>query len=254
MKDSIDNSALLREIAIVDYVANNQSEAARRNFEIAMEQDAALREAVIEEQRFRAGMQEVCSLEPVSMSNFDSLLTRVDEYEADEIELASKEEGSHVDTFTELSSDSNSLEQMDTNSLERANNVIEATPSRWTNRYSIAASIAVLAMMFGGFYSSMLAPNYDTLSSKSASAEIKFAELSEQGRLAKVVLSDKIVQSDVSEILKAYDLETFESGAPAKTFYVVANKALSAKNLENMRADSRIQQVDIFTISSHMKY
>ena len=49
MKDSNDKSDLFREMAIVDHVAGNQSEAARRSFEDAMEQDASLREAVVAE-------------------------------------------------------------------------------------------------------------------------------------------------------------------------------------------------------------
>ncbi len=263
MKDSIDNSVLLREIAIVDYVADNQSETARRNFESAMELDASLRAAVIEEQRFRANMEEVGFLEPVSMSNFDSLATRIDQYEADQNDSSdsslnsglkdqsTRQEGSASDVMSDLPEHSNTSESV--SSPKPISNVVKPISPRWTNRYSIAASLAVFAMVFGGFYSNMLAPNFDTLSSKPASAEIKFAELSEQGRLAKVVLSDKIAQSDISEVLTTYNLQTFESGAPAKTLYVVASEALSKKDLESMQADFRIQQVDIFTVGSHVQ-
>ena len=197
MKDSTDKSklqdksALLREIAIIDYVADNQSAAVRRNFENAMQQDESLRKAVADEQQFRAGMQEVGQLKPVSMSNFDALLARVDEYEKLDssresglIDNAAGQVGFTTSSVTDLSAQTSS--------------VVKSISPRWSNRYSIAASIAVMAIAFGGFYSSMLAPNFDTLSSEPASAEVKFAELSEQGRLAKVVLSDKIAQSDAA--------------------------------------------------------
>ena len=249
MKDSTDKSklqdksALLREIAIIDYVADNQSAAVRRNFENAMQQDESLREAVAAEQQFRAGMQEVGQLEPVSMSNFDALLARVDEYEKSD---ASCKSGLIDNAIGQEGFTSSAVADFST----QTSSVLKSVSPRWNTRYSIAASIAVMAIAFGGFYSSMLAPNFDTLSSEPASAEVKFAELSEQGRLAKVVLSDKFAQSDVSDILKDYELKTFESGAPDNTLYVFADEAISEKNLANMKADIRIQQIDVFTVNN----
>jgi len=243
MKDSNDKSDLFREMAIVDHVAGNQSEAARRSFEDAMEQDASLREAVVAEQRLRASMQEVGQIEPVSMSNFDALLTKVDEHER-----SAANESSRANDNAQIAYDQ-MAESITESAIQSSGVVVSTSPTWWTRGYSIAASIAVMAMMFGGFYSSMLAPDFDTLSDGAASAEINFVELADEGRLAKMVFSENIEQSDVVEVLNAYNLETFDSGAPLKTLYVMADKAISKQDLQDMRADSRIRQIDIFTIN-----
>jgi len=229
-----DKSALLREVAIIDYVSGNQSEAARRNFEKLIDQDPALLEAVMAEQRFRADMQEAGNMAPVSMSNFDSLLTVIEQADEDEA-IAS---ASNVSTINEID---------DFAGTSQPQAGANKTNSSWGNLYSVAASMAVLAMIFGGFYLNMSSPDFETLSSRTASEKIDFVDLVEQGRLAKIELSNKLSESEVDDILQSYKLSTFESGAPSTALYIISKQAMSSSDIDRLRADSRIQQVEVFS-------
>lgn len=236
MNNSNDNSALLREIAIIDYVAGNQGEAARHNFEKMIAQDPTLREAVQAEQRFRTDMQKAGELAPVSMSNFDVLLTT--------IEQANKEDAAPVSNVSSIANDTSSSVL---NDVEKPSNVVTPSVSFWNNRYSVAASVAVFAMIFSSFYLNLSEPSFETLSDQSASEEINFVALAEQGRLAKMVLSEQVSQTEIDSMLQSYQLTTFESGSSSIALYVVAATVISDSDLERMRADSRIQKVEIFS-------
>ena len=240
MKDSIDTSVLVREMAIVDYVAGHLGETSRANFENAMEQDASLRKAVLAEQDLRANMQSIRCTEPVSMSNFDDLLEKIDDSET---------------PLHEIVGESDLVDQNDSiavapNSSELARNVTKPISPKWLSQYGVAASIAALAIVFGGFYvNSALEPNFDTLSSQSASEKVDFSEFAEQGRLAKMVLAEGASDAHITGILESYNLVTFESGLPSNVLYVVASKEISDNDLKTLRADSRIHQIDIFTLN-----
>jgi len=234
MKDSIDTSVLLREMAIVDYVAGHLGEASRANFEDAMEQDSSLREAVIAEQDLRANLQKNSYLEPVSMSSFDALLEKIDDNET---------------PLHEVDAESDLIDQTDSIEVAANSSGLLISP-KWLSQYGVAASIAALAIVFSGFYmNSALEPNFDTLSSQSASEKVNFTEYAEQGRLAKMVLAEDASDAHIKGILESYNLVTFESGLPSNVLYVVASKEISDNDLKVLRADSRIHQIDIFTLN-----
>lgn len=68
MNNSNDKSTLLREMAIFDYVAGNQTALTKHNFELMMKQDPSLQQAVEEEQRLRLEFDEI----PSPVNEFES--------------------------------------------------------------------------------------------------------------------------------------------------------------------------------------
>ncbi len=232
MNNSNDKSELLREIAIFDYVAGNQSESVKRNFENMMRQDPTLREAVDAERVLRANMQKAGELEPVSMSNFDVLLSSIE---------AEEERPTNESSVGVISSELIRQEH-----LEKGESSNKVSFSRY---YSIAASIAMFAVVFAGFYLNSSQPKFETLSSNTASEKINFAQLAEQTRLAKITLSDGLSQQEIDDVLRAYNLSSFEAGAQQNQRYVISESAISVSELTRWREDSRVQQVELFVTS-----
>jgi len=229
MNNPNDKSALLRDMAIFDYVAGNQSESAKRNFEDMMQQDHTLREAVEAERSLRASMQKAGELEPVSMSNFDALLSTIEKQE---------KQHKNESNVRVISREPKTQER-----AEKGEAWNKLSISRY---YATAASVAVLALVFSGFYLNSSAPKFETLSSKTASEEINFAQLVEQTRLAKMTLVDGLSQQDIGDVLRDYDLGSFEAGAGPNQRYVISESAISYRELARWREDSRVRQVELF--------
>jgi len=229
MNDSNDKSAMLREMAIFDYVAGNQSETAKQNFEKMMQQDQSLREAVDAEKKLRANMQEAGELEPVSMSNFDDLLSTIE----------AQEEPQRDDTRG-----TRPVGELNKPVLTEV--VSAANKTSFSRYYATAASVAVFAMLFAGFYLTSSEPKFETLSDTTASEKINFATLSEQSRLAKMTLTEGLSREEISDVLRLYNLSSFEAGATTNQRYVVSESAISNSELARWLDDSRVQQVELF--------
>ncbi len=221
MNNSNDKSELLREIAIFDYVAGNQSESVMRNFEKMLEQDASLREAVDQEARLRRAMHEAGKNEPVSMSNFQALLNVIDE---------------------------NEMQTAGGGKSDRQSATAKSSISRYiSSYYASVASVAACAALFGTFYFNFATPDFETLSDIPASEQIDFTELAGQMRLAKMTFSNDMSQDQIDELLLTYSLTSFEAGAPSEQRYVVAEVSISENELTRLRNDARILSVELFT-------
>lgn len=219
---------LLREIAIFDYVAGNQSESAKRNFEEKLERDPSLKQATEEEAKLRLNMREAGKEKPVSMSNFDALLETIDKQE--------RQAGS-------------THHESETNEVENVTPLFKASKPSYWRHYASAASVAVIALVVSNFFIYSPKDQFIALSDTPASQQINFTLLASQNRLAKLTLKAQISEQQVSDLLTNFELTSFESGAAKNQRFVTAEKAISKNDLERLRSDSRVENVELFVLS-----
>ncbi len=239
---------MLRELAIFDYVSGDQTPSAKRNFERIMGNDSGLAADVQAERKLRAQMAEAGTDAAISMSNIDDLFARIDMAQDDRLESETQE----TDEVDQTEALSKPLISQTETPLSRK------TPidfmSRLVNRSLVgpmaaAASLAFVALLFVNNYVDSVQPNFTTLSDGAASQKVDFGTLVEQGRLAKFTVSRDLSAEEVSNMLVAYGLSTFESGAKNGELYVYSTAKISSSQTLAWRADSRVKEVTLFTTS-----
>ncbi len=223
--NSSDMTEMLKEIAVFDYVMGNQDESTKRDFEKILEQDPKLKEAVKAEFELRKTMQEAGKLEPVSMSNFDSLLETIDQKE---------------DSFypEEVASETTNVVS-----------IFKSKKGAFTKYYATAASLAAFVIIFSGLYVNSTTPKFQTLSDLSASQELNFEQLMSENRVAKLTLADHVNDNQVDKLLLTFNLSSFESGAESKQRFVTAKTPFSENTLERLRNDARVKNAELLTVA-----
>lgn len=229
MNNVNDRSDLLKDMAVIEYLAGDQSESVRLNFERELEQNPGLREAVEIERRFQADMRNAGELEAVSMSNFDVLLSTIEAQENNETR------GHKVTSI--VSNENKSVR------LEKKSASVHFLGK---NYFAMAASVAVFAIVFAGFYLNSSTPKFETLSDTTASEEINFAYLTAEVRLAKMIFVENVLEQQIDDVLQRYNLSTFEAGGELNQRYIIAESAISDLDLRLWRDDPLIQQVELF--------
>jgi len=229
MNNPNNNSDLLLEIAVFEYVAGHLEGEKKRTFEKSLAQNPQLQKAVDRERALRNELGKTGHHTAVPMSNFDNLLARID---------------AHEDTESEDHPNIN-----DRHSREHSNNNVVHLP--FQNRgYQIAASVAifgVVGFMFANFFADQTAPKFDTLSNQSSLEKTEFAELANQGRMAKLVLSNGITNVQFAELLNRHELSLFDSNSGSNQVYVIAEQAIDETDVARWKADENIEQVHIFS-------
>jgi len=233
MKNSKSETSIIKDIAVFDYVAGQQSDDVRKNFENLLEQDEGLLQEVAIEEQLRSTLEQdvgVKSSEPVPMSNFDALLERIDNQSSELVDT--------VSTDTSSAGYSSS-----------ANSVVVG-PWAWQKQFNIAASFAVLAMIgFIGF-NQTTEPNFITLSNQSASAEIDFNALVDDQKLVKLELAAGLAPSDIDELLKGYQLRSIQSGTLGQVILVSASQSVDAEQIADWIADTRINNAALVSVGA----
>lgn len=242
MKESTDKSTILSETAVFEFVAGKLSKEKQSKFEELIKQDDQLRQEVEIERELRKALAESRECEPVTMSNFDDLLSQIDALENPKMETPAS------NNITQLNAQVNSESSTNTN----RDNIVSLPKTR-TRQFSIAASIAAVGMVFAAFMSSgYLDHNRQQedagFTLLSSAKQVDFLALSDQGRVAKLVLTEGVANVDLTELLLSYQLQRFEQGgAAADTLYVYTEQAITEQQLATWKADKRIQQVAVFS-------
>ncbi len=234
MKNSKSETSIIKDTAVFDYVAGQQSEGAVKNFEKLLEQDADLAQDVEIEKQLRSALAQVNPKEataPVSMKNFDALLERI-EGETDEASDVNTDGG-------ELSSD-----------IESADNVVVVKPWRWQRQFNVAASFAVIAMIGVIGFHQTTEPDFVTLSNQTASSEIDFAGLVDQQRMVKIELMQGLASTEISELLDGYQLQSIQSNAAGQTVLASSKQALNAEQLAILVNDKRITNAELVSFGT----
>lgn len=230
---------MLRELAIFEYVSGDQTPSAKRNFEQMMSDDALLLADVQAERALRAEMAEAGTPGtdgPVSMSNIEGLFARIDIAQRDAQESAAVDQA--VDQVNN--------EQAQT---ARKAELINVASRTFLAPLAAAASVAFIALFFVNDYIDSTQPNFNTLSDGVASKNVDFGTLVDQGRLAKFTVSSELSANEVDDMLTAYGLSTFESGANSGELYVYTEAEISHSQTSAWRADSRVKEVKLFTVT-----
>lgn len=226
---------MLRELAIFEYVSGDQTPSAKRNFEQMMSDDALLLADVQAERALRAEMAEAGTpgtYGPVSMSNIEGLFARIDIAQRDAQESAAVDQVNNEQAQT-----------------ARKAELINVASRTFLAPLAAAASVAFIALFFVNDYIDSTQPNFNTLSDGVASKNVDFGTLVDQGRLAKFTVSSELSANEVDDMLTAYGLSTFESGANSGELYVYTEAEISHSQTSAWRADSRVKEVKLFTVT-----
>jgi len=103
MKNSTSQTSILKDTAVFDYVAGEQSDGARKNFEKLLKQDSGLAQEVEIEKLLRSSLEGIngADAESISRNNFDALLERIEsvdnELGSTDAEVLSNNAGSRSD-------------------------------------------------------------------------------------------------------------------------------------------------------------
>jgi len=212
-----DQSDILRDAAVFDYVSGTQSDSARMEFEQKLQHDTVLQQQVAWERSLREQLDpKNAQTPPVSMSNLDSLMERIDETEVTQETFVDSQKGQNISWFNK-----------------------PLFPAM-----SIAAGLAVVCVISVGLFQGLTQPQFTTLSSPSASAKVDFSQLVEQRRLAKVVLHQDYLDV-VSTLLDDYGLIKLDQAGLSDVIMVIASEEIAFETLAAWRADVRIKEVNI---------
>ena len=231
--ESSENSEILKELAVFDYVAGNLSDSAKQNFERMLEQNPALQDEVKAETLLRQRMEKIGETEPVAMSNIDALFEKIDEHEKAANETQNKEASSNKVTplFKETVS-------------------IKEKKSGFSKYYATAAGLAMFTIVFSGLYFDSAAPDFQTLSDIPASQKIDFKLLASESRIAKLTLVEGVTDDQVTELLDTFELTSISSGSLGNQRFVSAEAALSNETIERLRNDHRLRNVELYKINN----
>jgi len=235
MKNSTSQTSILKDTAVFDYVAGEQSDGARKNFEKLLKQDGGLAQEVEIEKLLRSSLEGIngADAEPISMNNFDALLER--------IESVDNELGSTDAEVLSNNAGSRSDEQ---------SNVIVAQPWRWQRQFNIAASFAVIAMIGIIGFNQTTQPDFVTLSDKTASVEVDFAGLVDQRRLVRLELSNGLAASEIDELLEGFQLKAIQSGTTGQVVLASANQSVGEQKITDLVTDKRIINAELVSFGT----
>ncbi len=233
MSNNKNKSDMLKELAIFEYVAGDQSSETRINFEKMMAADPELRAAVEAEIALRDALQETDSAAPVAMENFDALVARIDAIE--ESPIVDKQADKQV-------------EEREQN-LNSSGNVV-AVPF-WRKPYAaMAASVALVAVLAAGFLQNLNAPEYITLSDQQASDQIDVPQAMYENRLLRVDLVSSLGTSEIEQLLAKYELQMVNHSPRNSSIIVVAGSKSVEEQLRALSADPRIANATAVAIDN----
>lgn len=247
MNKKLENYEILRDTAVYEYVANQQSAETRRDFEQELSDDPELRTAVESEHRLRTLLTsdsgDTKFLESqTAMGNFDALLDRIDGV------------NQSSDSMAKVVELHQPLEQQ------------PSTParSRWSCwEYSVAASIASITLASGLLFNDqqLNQPRYTALSQQppslagingdgtESSAQIDFGALVKQQKVATIVTAWQFSPTEAEKLLASYDLQLISGNAITNTLVVRTEAAFDNQALRTFSQDARIESIDIVSFA-----
>ena len=236
MKKKSNQSAILRDHAVFNYVSGNQSAESQERFAEKMLHDEELRNEVEFEKSLRERFAENASIDEtntfVSEGNFDKLMERIDNKRDNEIDKASE-----TNPGTHLGAENRALKK----------------PKRLNPYYAIAASVLVVSAVTIGVVDNLYAPKFVTLSDQTASQKIDFNALVENRQLAKIVLKKPKDAQSTSEFLAGYQLQAISSSPQKNTIIVRSQQSIDQLMLAGWRADQRVTSAQIIQFSDGEK-
>ena len=204
------------EIMVVEYVAGNLSDSARKQFEDTCRNNPELIAQVEEERAFRAMM--LNSDNKVSAGdNFAGLIDRIEEFSQVENEIT---ETSSTTAWPKLQ--------------------IAA---------SISMAVAALGMLAAIGLNQSVKPEFQGLSS-SNEAGYDVPSLASQNRLTRIRFQQGLNTDQVNQLLAAYQLRVVSHLPEQSSVLVFADQSLTEQVLRGLEDDSRIVEAKLVKIGS----
>lgn len=223
IQNSSNTNNIFVETAVHDYVAGHMSEENRINFEQMLARDDSLRSAVDAERALRTALQQHASRDQaaheISDDNFDKLLaqiTKLDERVVD-------------------------------------NSQSEKRQYRWLSSKvftmtSVAASVALVAILLTAYQPFGKEPEFTLLSDRSANTNIDFNHLVEAQKVAQVWLVDELPAQELSTLFSDNKLTPISRAGAA--WIVSSAEPLSAEQLLHLNSIKKFKQVRLISYSN----
>ena len=210
------NQSLPLEIMLVEYVAGNLSESARKQFEDTCRDNPELMAQIDEERAFRDMMLNSDS-QVTASDNFAGLVERIEQFH--EVEQG----------------------------------ITKTSSSSYWPKLQIAASITTAMVALGtlavvGFNQSVQ-PEFQGLSSSSESG-YDVPSLASQNRLTRIRFEQGLNTEQVNQLLAAYQLRVVSLLPEQSSVLVFADQALTEQVLKGLENDSRIVEAKLVKIGS----
>jgi len=238
MKNTSNESLIPRETMVVEYVAGNLSERAKKKFEMSMQSDTDLQEAVEFERSLRSNAKKVVENiagrpdQYTASDNFEALLERVE-----------KSDDPSGEQRSNVSSSSHEFVSQENKVLPFSFGLTRALP--------IAASFAALGiavtLLLKPVVSDLTAPDYVTLSSDDgqSASQVDLNSLSAESRVAKIVLANSLDNSAINNMLAAYQLQLLTNLPDQASLIVLADTAMDSSRLNGIKNDDRVKQISL---------
>lgn len=213
--NSDDISLILKDTAIYRYVAGELSGSELISFEEQLKLDDQLRQDVEVEKHLREELNNIASSEKKSKPSFDALLEKIEQQEAP---------------------------------LTKNKGNIVAFPSAKILQFAMAACLVVVVGV--GYFFDLTEPKFNVLSDNKISANVDFSTLAHEGRIAKLVFSTQLTESEVDQLLEQYQLHIFKTNIAPSHVYAFMDKAISESDISTLKSDKRVQAVEIFLVGN----
>ncbi len=224
---------------VFDYVAGQLNGDSLTEFETQLKADVNLQDAVNQERELRHGLNQLNVNRPISMSNFDTLIERI------EASTDSSDQGQPESAV------------VDFNRVARKKNVAtKSMPALFNSPYRIAASLAVcglisMLILSNGFLGSpssdALNPAANDFNLLSAQDNVAFSALVNEGRAAKLILDQTMPTSELNTLLSSYQLQLIgDLEQTGSTVFIYSEQAFSSADIDRLKLDVHIKDVILF--------
>lgn len=238
MKNTSNESLIPRETMVVEYVAGNLSERARQQFELSMQSDTDLQDAVEFERSLRSTAKKVV----------ENVTGRADQYTASDNFEALLE---RVEKSLDSSGEQHSNDPSSSSELINQENRVLSFSFGLSRALPIAASFAALGiavtLLLKPIASDLTAPDYVALSSSDgqSTAQVDLNSLSAESRVAKIVLANSLDNAAVNNMLAAYQLQLLTNLPDQASLIVLADTAMDSSRLNGIKNDDRVEQISL---------
>jgi len=222
MSKSDEKLNLPRDISVFEYVAGNQSEAAKAQFEKALEGNEELQAEVALEKQLRSMVKETEPSSPVSSGNINQLFDMID---------------------------------ADTENTEQAD--IEKNTAQVIAFRKPAAGFAIAASLFLAVFLSvnlsnnevnntdhLLDPNFNVLTAPQDDV-IDVNTLATEHRLIKFMLAEPLSKNALAALMEKHQLQRLSQSLNESIIIAKTPSAVNEEKLSELKSDQKIKEVEL---------
>jgi len=222
MNKSDEKLNLPKDISVFEYVAGNQSEAAKAQFEKALEGNDELQAEVKLERQLRSLIQSSEQPSPVSSDNINRLFDKLD---------------AEVETSTPKEMQENTAQVIAFNKPAAG--------------FAIAASLFLAIFLSVNLSNNdvnnpdhLLDPNFTTLTTSQEDA-VDVNVLASEQRLVKFVLAQPLSNDALTALMDTHQLQSLSQSINESIIIAKTSNAIDDKKIATLKNDTRIKEVEL---------